>query len=224
MGGLLITFEGPDGAGKTTQINRVAQWLKSEGILTVQTREPGGTAIGDKIRQLLLNPAHGEMADQTEILLYAASRAQLVNEVIRKALKNDKVVLSDRFVDASLAYQGFGLGYGLEQIRLINRLATGGIRPHRTYLLDIPVEMGLRRVKEKRDGLPDRIEQKGYAYHLRVREGFLSLAKEEPDRFRVIDAREAEDTVFRHIQADLKALLFQKGGGRNEARNRRRSR
>lgn len=211
MSGLLITFEGPDGAGKTTQLNRVCEWFDREGIAYVRTREPGGTAISDKVRELLLNPDHTEMANETEVLLYAASRAQLVNEVIRPALNDGRIVLCDRYVDASLAYQGYGLGFSLQQIATINRFATKGILPHRTYLLDIPVEIGLNRIRQKRGDGPDRIEQKNIAYHNGVRNGFLALAEREPARFCRIDARQGEHTVFSLIQSDMKRT-FSLGG------------
>ncbi|MFS8578426.1 MAG: dTMP kinase, partial [Novibacillus thermophilus] len=126
MSGLFITFEGPDGAGKTTQLNRVAEWLEQQGFAFVRTREPGGTKISDSIRTLLLNPENSEMANETEVLLYAASRAQLVSEVILPALEDGKIVLCDRYVDASLAYQGYGLAYPVQQIAAINRFATTG--------------------------------------------------------------------------------------------------
>lgn len=211
MSGLFITFEGPDGAGKTTQIDRVSAWLNRKGIAHVRTREPGGTAISDKVRELLLDPQHREMADQTEVLLYAASRAQLVNEVIRPALDEGRIVLCDRYVDASLAYQGYGLGFPVQQIASINRFATGGLLPHRTYLLDIPVEAGLNRVLQKRAGGPDRIEQKHIAYHTSVRNGFLAMAGEEPERFCRIDARQGETAVFSFILSDMKRT-FSLGG------------
>lgn len=205
MSGLFITFEGPDGAGKTTQIKHVSAWLNEQGMPHICTREPGGTAISDKVRDVLLNPAHREMADETEVLLYAASRAQLVNEVIRPALQENHVVLCDRYVDASLAYQGFGLGRSLEQIIAVNQFATGGLLPQRTYLLDVPVQIGLKRILRKR--IADRIEQKDIAYHTNVRHGFLTLAEQEPERFYRIDATQAEMTVFLAIQTDLERLL-----------------
>lgn len=211
MSGLFITFEGPDGAGKTTQINRVCEWFDQQGVAYVRTREPGGTALSDKVRELLLNPDHSEMADESEVLLYAASRAQLVKEVIRPALDNGQIVLCDRYVDASLAYQGYGLGLPIEQIASINRFATKGILPHRTYLLDIPVEIGLNRIRHKRGTHPDRIEQKNLDYHMVVRNGFLTLAEQEPSRFCRIDARQGEHAIFSLIQSDLKRT-FSLGG------------
>lgn len=211
VSGLFITFEGPDGAGKTTQIDRVSAWLNREGLSHIRAREPGGTTISDKIRNLLLDPAYSEMADQTEVLLYASSRAQLVNQVIRPALDSGHVVLCDRFVDASIAYQGYGLGYPPEQIAAINHFATGGLRPRRTYLLDVPVEVGLDRVHQKRTDGPDRIEQKNIAYHSGVRRGFLAIAEREPQRFIRIDATQSAESVFATIQADI-LQTFSLGG------------
>lgn len=204
MAGLLITFEGPDGAGKTTQITLLAEALKAGGYQVVLTREPGGTAISDKIREILLNPAHDMMVAEAEVLLYAASRAQHVKEKIEPALEQGKIVLCDRFVDASIAYQGFGLGLGEEVIRAINQFATGGLLPSLTFLLDIPPEEGMRRLK-KRAGL-DRIEAKGLDYHRKVREGFLKLASREK-RFVTIDARQRIDVIHREILSAVRQFL-----------------
>ncbi|WP_187119804.1 dTMP kinase [Numidum massiliense] len=223
MSGLFITFEGPDGAGKTTQVNFLCQWLKESGIPFVRAKEPGGTAIGDKVRQLLLDPSHVEMADKAEILLYAASRAQLIEEVIQPALVDGQIVICDRYVDASLAYQGFGLGYPLRDIRAINDFGTGGIRPDRTYLLDLPAEEGIDRLQRYRPEGLDRMEQKTVAFHQRVRQGFLQLAAEEPARFHRIDARQSEDTIFTCIQTDLRQS-FSLGGKDSEANYCRRAR
>lgn len=211
MSGLFITFEGPDGAGKTTQIARISAWLHQLGVAHIRTREPGGTAISDKVRQLLLDPEHTEMADQTEVMLYAASRAQLVNEVIRPALDKGLMVLCDRYVDASLAYQAYGLGYAVEDVAAINQFATGGLQPKRTYLLDVPVEIGMGRVHQNRGVAPDRIEQKGSTYHESVRNGFLELAKQEPERIYHIDATQTADVVFSTIQSDM-VQTFSLGG------------
>lgn len=205
--GLFISFEGPDGAGKTTQIARVSAWLTKNGLSHVRTREPGGTAISDKIRQLLLNPEHREMKDETEVLLYAASRAQMVNEVILPALNEGKIVLCDRYVDASLAYQGYGLGYSPQKIASINDFATKGLLPRRTYLLDVPVEVGLNRIRKQRTVTPDRIEQKHIAYHNDVRNGFLAILEREPERFCHIDATQSPERIFSIIQSDMMKIL-----------------
>ncbi len=201
MAGVFVTFEGPDGAGKTTQVRLLAEALRQRGHEVVVTREPGGTRISDKIREMILDPSHQEMCDVTEILLYAASRAQHVREIILPSVNDGKIVLCDRFVDASIAYQGFGLGFPLEHIRAINQVATGGLVPDRTYLLDIPVTEGKARLAA-RAGL-DRIEQKGAAYHERVRAGFLQLAAEHPKRIRVIDANRPLEQIGAEILADF---------------------
>lgn len=203
--GLFITFEGPDGAGKTTQVKAFAEKLSSMGHEVVMTREPGGTVISDKIRSLILDPAHTEMADSAEVLLYAASRAQHVQEKIIPALKSGKVVVCDRFVEASIAYQGYGLEIELEQIKRINQFATSGLIPDRTYLLDLSVADGRERL-QARTGL-DRIEQKGAAYHERVRQGFLEIAKEHPQRIRVIDAKRSVEAMAEEIFADFTRWL-----------------
>jgi dTMP kinase len=199
--GLFITFEGPDGAGKTTQVKAFAEALAQRGHDVLVTREPGGTAISDKIRELILDPSHREMDDVTEALLYAASRAQHVREKVLPALARGKVVVCDRFVDASMAYQGFGLGLPVHKIKEINEFATGGLVPDRTYLLDLPVAVGRERL-HTRAGL-DRIEQKEAAYHERVREGFHTLAKEHPARIRVIDANQSVEAVAQEVLADF---------------------
>jgi dTMP kinase len=206
LNGWLITFEGPEGGGKSTQVQRLAAYLRSMNLPCTLLREPGGTPIGDRIRQILLDPTLREMTQRTEILLYAASRAQLVEERILPALKRGDVVLCDRFVDSSLVYQGYAPDWDLDEVKAINRIATGGLRPHRTYLLDLPVDESERRLK-KRGKLADRIEQKGQGYHERVREGFLRLAAADPQRYVVVDATDSEDRVFERIRADLAAFL-----------------
>lgn len=206
MDGWLITLEGPEGGGKSTQIAMLRDFLERAGVSCTVVREPGGTAIGDRIREILLDPGASDMAVRTEILLYAASRAQLVERVIRPALRRGEVVLCDRFVDSSLAYQGFGASWDREEILMVNRVATGGLRPDRTYLLDVPVEESIRRLQFRGRGI-DRIEQRGKNYHERVRQGFLHLAQAEPDRFLVVDACCPADEVFRILRRDLEKLI-----------------
>lgn len=201
MTGLFITFEGPDGAGKTTQVQAFAGYLLEQGYDVLVTREPGGTTISDKIRGLILDPTHTEMDDSTEVLLYAASRAQHVREKVLPALAQGKAVVCDRFVDASIAYQGFGLGLPVHRIKEINDFATGGLVPDRTYLLDIPVAIGRSRL-DARAGL-DRIEQKESGYHERVRDGFMEIASENPTRICLIDANRSVEEVSRAIQEDF---------------------
>jgi dTMP kinase len=200
--GLFVTLEGPEGAGKTTQIQKIRTVLMEMGISCCLVREPGGTDIGDRIREILLSPECADMRQRTEILLYAASRAQLVEEVIRPALNRGEVVLCDRFVDSSLAYQGYGAQWNLEEVLAVNRIATGGLMPDRTFLLDIPVEAGQERLRI-RGKKKDRMEMKEKMFHERVREGYLALARSEPDRIRVIDALQGPDKVLKEILDDL---------------------
>jgi dTMP kinase len=211
MIGLLITCEGPDGSGKTTQLRKLGEELQNRGYPVVMTREPGGTPISDKIRTIILDPENKTMADATEVLLYAASRAQHVEETIRPALAAGKVVLCDRFVDASIAYQGFGLGIAREQVEAINRFATGGLQPTRSYLLDVPVTVSLQRLSDRALASAtaplDRIERKKAAYHQRVRDGFHTLAADHPERIVLIDANRTEEAIFGDILADCLNLL-----------------
>lgn len=208
MKGLFITLEGPDGSGKTTQIAKVADYLKEKNVDFIQTREPGGTRISDKIRALILDPEHVEMHDLTEVLLYAASRAQHVHEKILPALEAGKVVLCDRFVDASLAYQGFGLGVGEEPVLQVNNIATSGLVPDRSYFVDVSPEVGRERMKSRygTESL-DRIEQKDLTYHERVREGFEHIFSKQTDRIVRINGEQHPDEVFKEIAKDLDQLL-----------------
>jgi dTMP kinase len=209
--GIFITFEGPDGAGKTTQLQRLAKELQGVGHEIVVTREPGGTAISDKIRSIILSPENQEMVDQTEVLLYAASRAQHVHELILPALQQSKIVLCDRFIDASIAYQAYGLGVNIELVKAINGFASSGLQATRTYLLDVPVEVSkerlLLRSQDSAQAPLDRIEQKGFEYHHRVRQGFHRIAEDEPNRVVVINAHRTEDEIAVDILADCKRLL-----------------
>lgn len=204
---MFITFEGPEGAGKTTQIVRVQQFLTERNTPCILVREPGGTPIGDRIRQLVLDPERKEMAQQTEILLYAASRAQLVDQVIRPALASGKIVLCDRYVDSSLAYQSYGAMWDLAEVKQVNHMATGGLRPDRTYLLDITVERGQERI-DFRGNKKDRIELKEKMFHNRVRDGYLQLAQAEPERFLVINAAGDVNDISQRIIEDLATLLY----------------
>ncbi|WP_025028182.1 dTMP kinase [Caldalkalibacillus mannanilyticus] len=210
MNGLFITFEGPDGSGKSTQLQRLVEFLQERNIDFIKTREPGGTTISDLIRQIILDPEHTKMASKTEILLYAASRAQHVEEVIKPALQLGKVVVCDRFVDASIAYQGYGLGFGEEMIQEINRFATGGLTPDRTFLIDVSPEIGRERMKARNaqefNQSLDRIEQKELDYHQRVRQGFLALAKSEA-RIKLVNGAESIEMIQELIREDIQQLL-----------------
>ncbi|MFV9511754.1 dTMP kinase [Tepidibacillus sp. LV47] len=210
MKGLFITFEGPDGAGKTTQVALLAEYLKELGFEYITTREPGGTLIGNQIRQILLEPSYHELKGQTEILLYAASRAQLVHEIILPALEKGKIVLCDRYIDASIAYQAYGLGIDRKIVEEINRFASSNLKPDRTYLLDIKPELGRKRLIERNQKNKkhlDRIEQKDILYHQRVYQGFMDLAKEEPNRIIKINADQPVLQIFEKIKSDFHFFL-----------------
>lgn len=207
MKGIFITFEGPDGAGKTTQIKMLKSFLDEQGISSILTREPGGTEISDYIREIILNPNHKNMQHETEILLYAASRAQHVREKIIPALNEGKVVLCDRFVDASVAYQGYGLGVDIDKIKSINAFAIGTLEPKRTYMIDLPPSQGrkrlLARIKESTNAGLDRIEQKESEYHESVRRGFDVIATNHPQRILKIDGSRTIEEVFEEIKKDF---------------------
>ncbi len=204
--GLFITFEGTDGAGKTTQIERLTADLRQTGYNVCLTREPGGTPISEQIRDMLLNPDHSEMAATTELLLYAASRAQHVSEVIKPALEAGKVIISSRFADATVVYQGYGRGLDLDRIHHLNRIATDGVTPDVTFVLDLPVEIGLQRVQNSRGGL-DRLEREKIEFHQRLREGYQIIAKQEPERLKIIDAQVSPKRVYAQIQEAIQSLL-----------------
>ena len=202
MSGIFFTFEGPDGAGKTTQIGRLEAALNALGRETLRTREPGGDFVGEQVRQLLLE--RSVMTPEAEFLLFAASRAQNVAQVVRPALEAGKIVLCDRFTDSSLAYQGFARGLPVAFIRAANTFATRGLVPDKTFLLDVPVSVGRAR---RSAGETNRLDREAEAFHARVREGYLSIAAAEPRRFVVLDGTQPEDTVFTQLWAAVQALL-----------------
>lgn len=189
---LLVTFEGPEGAGKSTQLVRLADRLRGAGVPHTTTREPGGTPLGARVREVLLDP--GLSIDPLpEFLLYSASRAQLVRDVIRPALDRGEVVLCDRYADSSLAYQGAGRGLDEGFVTTLTREVTGGLSPDLTVLLDLDPAAGLARAARR--GQPDRLERADLAFHTRVRDGFLALAARDPRRFLVLDAALSEETL-----------------------------
>ena len=209
MRGIFVTFDGPDGAGKTTQLQKLAERLVADGLDVVVTREPGGTAIGEQLRAVLLNPENRSMTGRTEVLLYAAARAQHVEEKIMPALRRGAVVLCDRFIDSSIAYQAYGHGLDRSFVTLVNRFATGGLEPDRTYMLDLPVESGRLRLlkRQQQAAAMDRMEQRDDEYHRRVRDGFLAIAAEQPGRVMVLAAERPEEEIAAEIYADFKKLV-----------------
>ena len=199
--GLFLTFEGPDGGGKTTQITRLAERLAAQGYAVTRTREPGGDRVGEKVRDLLL---HGDVSPEAELLLFAAARAQNVEAVVRPALQAGHVVLCDRFTDSTVAYQGYGRGLPLDLIARLNAFATRGLTPHKTFLLDLPPATGLSR---QRASEQDRLDRETLDFHERVRDGFLNTAKAEPDRIAVLDASQPALEIADRLWAILEPLL-----------------
>ena len=205
MNGLFITIVGPDGAGKTSVINELyprLQTIAKKGI--IKTREPGGGEISEKIREILLDPGHNEMDERTEALLYAASRRQHLVEVILPALNQGKIVICDRFVDSSLAYQGAGRRIGLEEIARINEFATEGTKPDFTLYLDVDSDTGLRRIQKNRAYQFDRLDSEGLEFHQRVRHAYLKMAEENPLRIHRVDARASLQEV---VDASFSAIV-----------------
>ncbi|MGH7835048.1 MAG: dTMP kinase [Candidatus Binatia bacterium] len=205
----LISFEGGDGSGKTTQIGLLGDYLCAKGMNCIRTREPGATALGKILRQALLEVKGTTVFSATELFLYLADRAQHVHEIIQPALTAGKVVLSDRFSDSTLAYQGYGRGFDLSFLRSLNLIASQGITPYLTFLLDIPPALGLARTHERNTsgaGKTDRFEGEKVEFHEKVRSGFLELARQEPDRFVLLDATLPVTEIHQRIRkiADLK--------------------
>lgn len=201
--GLFITFEGIDGAGKSTQLHCAAEYCKELGLSVVTTREPGGTAVGASLRDLLLHTDE-PLSPLTEALLFAADRSQHVEQLIKPALQRGSMVLSDRYVDSSLAYQIAGSQVSADMVESINTIAIAGVLPDRTYLFDIDPTLTAKRMQER--GGPDRIESQGHAYEQRVREAFLQLASRSK-RFLVIDARQSIEHIWKIVREDLQVLL-----------------
>lgn len=212
MSGLFITFEGADGVGKTTHLGLLADWLTAKGHEVVVTREPGGTKLGKHLRQLLLHGNSqtgenlGEITPRAEALLYAADRAQHIAELVQPALKRGAIVLQDRYIDSSVAYQGAGRVLDTADIRRISEWATGGLTPHLTLLLDIPRQVAAERMIE-RGGTLDRLEAEGAEFREAVRQQFLTIAEAEPARVRVINAAASVNEVQQHVRDALTPLL-----------------
>lgn len=213
---VFLTFEGIEGCGKTTQVKRLARRLGALSIPFVSTLEPGGTRIGREIRRILLNSRNQDLDPMAELFLYAADRAQHVKEVIIPALEEGKWVLCDRFYDATTVYQGFARGQDSRLIGLLNREASKGIRPDLTFLLDCPVGIGLKRAIKRNNAAPgpglDRFEKEENAFHERVRNGYLRLARKNPERFVVIDASMGEDelesSIFAHVRTFISSQEY----------------
>lgn len=199
-----LTLEGPDGSGKSTQARLLADHLREKGHNVLLTREPGGTPIGDQIRRVLMDLGNKGMTPAAEFLLFSASRAQIVRQVIRPHLDAGGTVVCDRFADSSLAYQGYGHRLPLPAVRAVNSLATGDLIPDLTFLLDIPVEVGLQRRREQ--GAWNRLDDYDLEFHRRVRQGYLELAGAEPARWVVVDASEGEGEVWRQVEGGLERL------------------
>jgi len=198
LAGRFVVIDGPDGAGKSTQVKRLADWLRSQGLAVQVARDPGGTPIGEKVRAILLDRTHDEMVVPCELMLYMACRAQLVAQVIRPALGRGECVLCDRYVSSTVAYQGAG-GAEASDVREVGRVAVGGLWPDLTVILDLAAQTGLGRLAKAKD----RVESKDFAYHSRVREIFLQQAKEDPERWAVV---EAAGTV-EDVQARLRRVI-----------------
>jgi dTMP kinase len=209
----LITFEGIDGCGKSTQMRLLEQYLTERGVPVVSTREPGGTELGRKIRSALLDGGKGSVEPLAELLLYAADRAQHVRQVVLPALAEGKVVLSDRFYDATTVYQGYARGFDLKLVNQLNELATGGLKPDLTLLFDLDVETGLKRTRRRGDEIgmeaarPDRLDQEPVEFHERVRKAYLEIAASEPQRFRVVPAAGPVEETFELMIREVRDLI-----------------
>jgi len=203
---LFITLEGPDGSGKTTQAHLLVEWLEERDYPVVLTREPGGTDIGDQIRAVLHDPENAAMDPRTEILLYSADRAQHVAQVIRPALTEGKIVISDRYADSTIAYQGYGRQLDLEMLRTLTLFATGGLTPDLTIYFDILPEEGLqRRLQNKEEW--NRLDGETLAFHRRVRAGYLEMIRQDPARWTTIDAARSVDTVKGDVQERVRRAI-----------------
>jgi dTMP kinase len=205
--GLFLSFEGGEGSGKSLQARRLAEALTERGREVVLTREPGGTAAGERIRDILLHAREIPLTPAAQVLLFSSARAQLVREVIRPALDEGKIVIADRFFDSTVVYQGHGHGVSLQAIREVTALAVGTLVPDRTFLLDVPVEVGLARSGWRAEARWDRFEADATEFHVRVREAYLRLAAAEPRRFVLIAADRDEAAIASDVRREVDALL-----------------
>jgi len=217
--GKLISFEGSEGSGKSTQIALLASRLAGAGYDVVTVREPGGTEIGEQIRNIIVHNSRGdEMCPETELLLFSAARAQLVREIIAPALIRGAIVLSDRFLDSSTVYQGIGRNLALGPVNHINRFAVGNVMPHLTLVLDVPTQTSLQRIRQRASDLPDRMERENIDFYTKVREGYLILAKGMPERLRVLDGTARETALHKQIWAAVQSFLPAPGAPARRAR------
>jgi dTMP kinase len=204
---MFISLEGPDGSGKSMQIPQLAEFVRQQGYEVLTTREPGGTDIGDQIRQVIMKMGNTSMHPRTEILLFCSARAQIVEEVLRPALARGVVVISDRYADSTMAYQGYGHGVDLDELRRLLNFTTGGLKPDLTLLVDVDSEVGLRR-RQVSGGEWNRLDAYALEFHKRVREGYHRLASQEPERWRVIDGSQTPEMV----QSELRRVVIEKLG------------
>lgn len=204
MRGKFITFEGPEGSGKSTQSKLLCNYLRSKGYKVIYLREPGVTKVSEKIRSILLDAKNHSLTKEAEMLLYMAARSQIVNEIIRPALLKGKIVLCDRFLDSTIAYQGYGLGISIDLIKEVGNFVTGGIRPDLTILMDLPVKKGLK----YREFSKDRIERRSLAYHLLVRKGYLKLAAQEPKRIKIVKVEKDQNKTQNKIRELLEKYVI----------------
>ena len=202
--GVFVCFEGGEGAGKSTQARALSSALEARGFRTLLTFEPGDTAVGKEVRRIVLDPATGELSDRTEVLLYAADKAEHVDTVVLPALDRGEVVITDRYVDSTLAYQGAGRTLEIDEVAVVARWATRDLRPHLTVVLDLEPEHGFTRFAER-----DRIEGESPEFHVRVREAFLAMAAADPDHYLVVDARRPADEIAEVVLARVEPLLGQ---------------
>ncbi len=200
--GLFITFEGADGCGKTTQLNLLAESLQAKGCDVLITREPGGKGLGEKIREILLN-YDGEVSDNCEAFLFLADRAQHIDIIVKPAVEAGKIVLCDRHTDSTLAYQGYGRGVDLERLKMLNNIATSGFVPDLTFVFDVDVETSMSRVGNEKD----RMESAGIEFFERVKNGYLEIAKKEPDRVKVINSNDSIENIFEQVKSYADLML-----------------